>query len=199
MDKGQQTRVAILEHAGRLATELGLEGVTIGRLAEDLDMSKSGLYAHFGSKEELQMQTIERQRNRFIASVVQPVLATPGGEARVRALFEHWMAWRASQPGGCFFAAASFELDDRPGPVRDRLAELQREWLGSIARIAASAVKRGDFRIDLDPELWAHEYYGMMLAYHLAEQLLRDPGAAPRARRAFEALVARSRAVPTAV
>lgn len=196
--KGLSTRRAILAHAGLLATRVGLEGVTIGRLAEDLDLSKSGLFAHFRSKEELQMQTIEHQRERFVESVVKPVIATPGGEPRVRALFDRWMAWRTAQPGGCFFAAASFELDDRPGPVRDRLAELQREWLETIARIAASAVKRGHFREDLDPDLWTYEFYGMMLSYHLAEQLLRDPGATTRVQRTFEHLVARSRAAAAA-
>src|SRR5882724_10218835 len=115
MRKGTATHAAILDRAGLLATEVGLEGLTIGGLALDLDMSKSGLFAHFRSKEELQMQIIERQQERFMESVVRPVLSTPGGEPRVRALFEHWLAWRASQPGGCFFTAASFELDDRPG------------------------------------------------------------------------------------
>lgn len=198
MSKGAATRQSILSQAGRLATQIGLEGVTIGRLAEDLRLSKSGLFAHFRSKEELQMQTIDYQRERFVESVVAPVLATPGGEPRVVALFERWMAWRTEQPGGCFFAAASFELDDRPGPVRDRLAELQREWLETIARIAQSAVNRGAFRADLEPDLWAHEFYGMMLSYHLAEQLLRDPNATDRVRRAFGQLLARSRAMASA-
>jgi AcrR family transcriptional regulator len=198
MAKGAATRQTILSHAGRLATQVGLEGVTIGRLAIELSLSKSGLFAHFRSKEELQLQTIEHQQRRFVETVVAPVLATPGGEPRVMALFERWMAWRVGQPGGCFFAAASFELDDRPGPVRDRLADLQREWLATIARIAASAVKRGAFRSDLEPEMWAHEFYGMMLSYHLAEQLLRDPNATERTRRAFGQLLARSRATAAA-
>lgn len=140
------------------------------------------------------MQTIEHQRERFVESVVTPVITSPGGEGRVRMLFEKWMTWRASQPGGCFFAAASFELDDRPGPVRERLAELQREWLQSIARVCESAVKRGHFRADLDTDTWAFELYGIMLSYHLAEQLLRDPEAGARVRRAFDELVLRSRA-----
>jgi len=195
MRKGPQTRQAILERAGRLATEVGLEGVTIGRLADDLELSKSGLFAHFQSKEELQMQTIEHQRERFVKTVMEPIIRTPGGEQRVTALFERWMAWRNAEPGGCFFAAASFELDDRPGQVRDRLAELQREWLTSIARVCQGAITRGDFRADLDPDLWAHELYGAMLSYHLAQQLLRDPQAESRVRRSFAGLLARSRAV----
>lgn len=198
MSKGLATRRVILSHAGRLATQVGLEGVTIGRLADDLELSKSGLFAHFRSKEELQVQTIDHQRERFIETVVRPIIKAPSGEARVRALFEYWMAWRTSQPGGCFFAAASFEVDDRPGPVRDRLAQAQREWLASIARIADSAVRQGYFLANLDTDLWAYEFYGMMLSYHLAEQLLRDPGAVARVRRAFEQLVARSRATAAA-
>ena len=196
--KGAATRQTILSHAGQLAASVGLEGVTIGRLAIDLHLSKSGLFAHFRSKEELQMQTIEHQRQRFVDMVVSPVLDTPGGEPRVLALFERWMAWRLDQPGGCFFAAASFELDDRPGPVRDRLAVLQRQWIDTITRIAESAVKHGAFRADLDAELWAHEFYGMMLAFHLAEHLLRDPSAMARTRRAFGQLLARSRAAAAA-
>lgn len=196
--KGDTTRQSILSRAGTLAAEIGLEGVTIGRLAVELSLSKSGLFAHFRSKEELQLQTIEYQRQRFVTTVVEPIIRTPGGVERVRALFDYWMAWRTAQTGGCFFAAASFELDDRPGPVRDRLAELQRAWLASITRVAESAVQRGHFRADLDADLWAHEFYGMMLSYHLAEQLLRDPRATARVHRAFEQLVARSRPLASA-
>src|SRR5437868_12322629 len=136
MIRSSQRRSEILAHAGQVATHVGLEGLTIGRLADDLRMSKSGLFAHFRSKEELQLHTVESERTRFIELVVRPVLAEPGGKARVQAVFDRWLAWRASRPGGCFFAAASFELDDRPGPVRDLLARVQREWLDSLARIA---------------------------------------------------------------
>ena len=193
MTRSSQRRSEILAHAGQVATHVGLEGLTIGRLADDLRMSKSGLFAHFRSKEELQLHTVESERTRFIELVVRPVLAEPGGKARVQAVFDRWLAWRASRPGGCFFAAASFELDDRPGPVRDLLARVQREWLDSLARIAGSAVSHGWFRASLDPDTWAWEFYGLMLSYHLAEQLLRDPGALRRVRLAFEELVARSR------
>jgi AcrR family transcriptional regulator len=192
-----ERRSEILAHAGQLATHIGLEGLTIGRLAEDLRMSKSGLFAHFRSKEELQLHTVESERARFIETVVMPALATPGGEPRVRAVFDKWMEWRGSRPGGCFFAAASFELDDRPGPVRDRLVEVQREWLDALGRIAAGAITRGDFRAELDPGRWAWDLYGLMLSYHLAEHLLKDPGALERARRAFDELVARSRPSPS--
>src|SRR5690349_10613587 len=139
--KGERTRDAILDGALRLASELGLEGLSIGRLAEELDLSKSGLFAHFGSKEDLQIRTLERAAARFGEVVVRPALEAPAGEPRVRALFERWLEWprRVRQPGGCIFVAAAAELDDRPGPARDRLVALQREWLGTLAGAARRA------------------------------------------------------------
>lgn len=200
MAKGEQTRQMILQAAGRLASLVGIEGVTIGRLADELRLSKSGLFAHFRSKEELQLQLLEFERARFAETVIEPAFRTPPGEARVRAIFDHWSLWptRSQLPGGCFFVAASFELDDRPGPVRDRLAALQGEWIASLARAAQSAVKRGQFRADLDPALFAHEMYGLMLSGQLAARLLRDPAAADRTRRAFDDLIQRSRAAAVA-
>jgi AcrR family transcriptional regulator len=196
MAKGAATRLNILDHAGRLASQLGLEGLTIGRLAADLALSKSGLFAHFKSKEELQLQLVEYERLRFLATVIEPAFEVPPGEGRVRALMEHWLDWprRSELPGGCFFVAASFELDDRPGPVRDRLADLQAQWFDVLARTAESAVKREQFRDDLDPMTFAHEMYGLMLAGHLAMRLLKDPDAVERTRRVFEQLIERSRA-----
>jgi AcrR family transcriptional regulator len=198
--KGAATRQTILEHAGKVASQLGVEGVTIGRLAVDLALSKSGLFAHFRSKEDLQLQLLEYARLRFVDTVVDPAFRAPPGEARVQAIFDHWLVWaeKSSLPGGCIFVAASFELDDRPGPLRDRLAELQGEWFDSLARAAESAVKRGQFRSDLDTRLFAHEMYGLMLSGHLAERLLRDPDAKERTRRAFAGLMARAQAKPAA-
>lgn len=200
MSKGAATRQTILEHAGRLASQLGVEGVTIGRLAVDLALSKSGLFAHFKSKEELQLQLLEFVRLRFVQTVIEPAFTSPPGEDRVRAIFEHWLVWpeRSSLPGGCFFVAASFELDDRPGPVRDRLAALQAEWFDTLARAAESAIRRGQFHGDLDPRLFAHEMYGLMITGHLATRLLNDPEAKERTRRAFAGLLARARAIPAA-
>lgn len=192
--RGQQTRAAILTHAGLLATRIGLVGVTIGRLANDLEMSKSGLFAHFASKEDLQLRTLDNERDRFIEAVVRPALQKPGGAPRVREVFERWIIWRAARPGGCFFAAASFELDDRPGPVRERLAQTQREWLDALARMAEGAVSRGHFQPGIDAAAWAFELYGIMLSYHIAEQLLRDPEARSRLERAFGDLMERSQA-----
>jgi AcrR family transcriptional regulator len=194
--KGERTREAILDGALRLASELGLEGLSIGRLADDLDLSKSGLFAHFGSKEDLQVRTLERAAERFADVVVRPALASPAGEPRVRALFERWLEWprRVKQPGGCIFVQAAAELDDRPGAARDRLVALQREWLATLAGAARRARDVGHFRRDLDPDQFAFELYAVALATHHHARLLRDPHALKRARAAFERLVEGARA-----
>jgi AcrR family transcriptional regulator len=196
MRKGERTRGAILDTSVRLASELGLEGLTIGRLAEALDLSKSGLFAHFQSKEALQVETLERAADRFRERVVRPGLAAPRGEPRVRELFERWMRWAgtARVPAGCIFVAAAAELDDRPGVARDRLVSLQEEWLATLAGAARRAVEAGHFRRDLDPELFAFELQGIALSYHHQSRLLREPRAGERARAAFDRLLADARA-----
>ncbi len=196
MGKGDQTREAILERALRLASQVGLEGLTIGRLAGDLDLSKSGLFAHFQSKEALQVQTLERAAERFTSAVVRPALEAPRGLRRARALLENWLRWPEAvpQPGGCVFVAAAAELDDRPGPARDLLVRLQRDWLGVLARTFRGAIENGELREGADPDQLAFELYGIMLSCHHASRLLRDEKAAPRARKAFDRLVASARA-----
>ncbi|MEP6767332.1 MAG: TetR/AcrR family transcriptional regulator [Acidobacteriota bacterium] len=196
MGKGENTRDVILDHAMRLASEVGLAGLSIGRLAKDLGMSKSGLFAHFQSKEMLQAQVLVRASQLFIEIVVRPALAAPRGEPRLRALFERWLDWTrtAALPGGCLFVTAAVELDDRPGPVRDRLVALQKEWLGVIARVASTGISEGHFADNLDPDQLAHDLYGVMLGYHHAARLLRDPRAAARARAGFETLLTATRA-----
>ncbi len=196
MRKGEQTRAAILDRAVQLASAVGLEGLTIGRLAGEAALSKSGLFAHFASKEALQVQTLERAAGRFVEVVVKPGLAARRGEPRVRELFERWLRWPAEvpQPGGCIFVAASAELDDRPGPARDRLAQMQRDWLDVLAGAVRVARDEGHFRAGVDPEQFAFEVYGIMLVTHLASRLLRDRQAVPRARRAFERLLESARA-----
>jgi AcrR family transcriptional regulator len=194
--KGEQTREAILEAALTLASQVGLEGLTIGRLAGSLDLSKSGLFAHFRSKEALQVQTLDRAAARFEEVVVRPALRAARGEPRLRALFENWLRWPklVPQPGGCIFVAAAIELDDRPGAARDRLVRLQRDWLDVIAGAVRLSVQEGHFHRQVDPRQFAFELYGIMLVCHHFGRLLRDPGAPDRARDAFEALVARARA-----
>lgn len=195
MGKGELTRQAILERAVGLASAMGLEGLSIGRLADDLALSKSGLFAHFGSKEALQVQVLQRAAERFIEVVVRPALGAPRGEPRLRALFEKWCTWPKAvpQPGGCIFVAAAVELDDRPGPARDLLVQLQKDWLDTLAGAVRIAVAEGHFRRGVDPEQFAFEMYAVMLMGHHATRLLRDPRAGERTRRAFEALVAAAR------
>jgi AcrR family transcriptional regulator len=191
MGKGAVTRQTILDHAAGVASAAGLEGITIGRLADDLHLSKSGLFAHFRSKEALQQGVLEAAAEHFTVVVVRPALAQPRGRARLRTLFERWLAWARDEttPGGCIFVAAAVELDDRPGPVRDHLVALQKSWLDCIARVVRTAIATREFRPRTDPEQMAHDLYGIMLSYHHAARLLQDPEAERRARRAFDALV----------
>ena len=200
--KGEQTREAILTKALGLATRIGFEGLTIGRLADDLGMSKSGLFAHFRSKEALQLEILRMAGARMVETVVKPALVVKRGEPRLRALFDGWLAWEQSPslPGGCPFMAASFELDDRPGPVRDYVVQNLRDWIDTLAGAARIAVQEGHFRADLDCEQFAQDCQGIGLGFVHASRLMRDPQARVRAQRAFDALVlsARSDTAPAA-
>ena len=195
MRKGEETKAAILGHAVQLATRIGLDGLTIGRLATDLGLSKSGLFAHFRSKEALQIQVLDAAAERFIDEVVRPAVREPRGEPRVTALFERWLAWTKSNsgPGGCLFVAAAAELDDRPGAVRERLVALQKGWLEMVGIVFSTGVAAGRFRSDLDPDEFAHDLYAIMLGFHHAARLMKDPRAEARAHGAFERLLATAR------
>ena len=199
MGKGEATRDAILEHAVGLARRVGLEGLTIGRLADDLELSKSGLFAHFKSKEALQIQVLDAAAARFVAMVVRPALEVPHGEGRLRALFERWLTWERELPGGCVFMHAIVELDDHPGPARDALVASQRQWLATIARAVRLAINEGHFRPDLDAEQFAFQAYGLVLGFYHARRLLEDPRADARVRRAFDEMIAGARALGSAV
>jgi AcrR family transcriptional regulator len=191
MSKGEITRQQILDHAVAIASRVGLGGMTIGRLADDLNLSKSGLYAHFQSKEALQLKVLEAGADKFVNTVVRPSLRSPRGEPRLKALFENWLRWpdESSLQGGCLFVQVAAEFDDLAGPVRDKLVQLQKDWFDVIVNAARTAVSEGHFRADTDVELFAFEFYGVMLMFHHAERLLRDPNAEPRARTAFESLL----------
>jgi AcrR family transcriptional regulator len=190
--KGQITRGAVLDEATELAKQVGLGGLTIGTLAAQTELSKSGLFAHFGSKETLQINVIDHAAARFTEQVIRPALGAPRGEPRLRTLFERWLEWGAA-PGGCLFVAAAMELDDQPGPVRDRLVATQRDWMDTLVMIISGAVNEGHFRPDLDARQLAQDVEGVMLAFHLTHRLLADPDALPRARRALDALLAAAR------
>ena len=191
MSKGDSTRSRIVETALRSASVDGLEGITLGRVAADVGMSKSGLFAHFESKEALQIDVISSAADKFTQVVVVPALAAPRGEPRLRALFERWLEWgrHESLPGGCVFMHAAAELDDRPGPARDMLVTQQRRWLETLAKAVRLAIELGHFRSDVDPELVAFQLYGTVLSYYHAARLFEDPAARSRAIAAFESIL----------
>ena len=191
MGKGDETRAAILDEAAELASLVGLGGLTIGTLAAATKLSKSGLYAHFASKEALQVQVLEHARGRFTDVVMRPTLAAPRGEPRLREFFDQWLRWQTEAfDGGCIFVVAATEFDDQEGPVRDELLRAERDKLESVTLIVGTAVSEGHFRPDVDAEQVAYELEGILLAHQHARRLMRDVGAEARARRAFERLVA---------
>jgi AcrR family transcriptional regulator len=196
VSKGEETRQAILNRAFELATIHGVAGLSIGRLAEQTGLSKSGLFAHFGSKEALEVAVVEEGSRQFVQAVMVPALRKPRGEPRLRALFENWVTW-GQRPGGCFFVAVSSELDDRPGPQRDALVRALKDWIDEIAKAARIAVSEGHFRDDLDADQFAFELYSIMLGAHLFVRFLREPKASARTTQAFERLVAAARRPPT--
>ena len=191
--KGVRTRQEILGQAVAVASEFGLEGLTIGSLAERLGMSKSGLFAHFGSKEDLQLATLANARERFERTVFSPALAAPRGLPRIRELFRRWLAWADDPhtPGGCVVIGATMEYDDRPGPVRDALLAAQQDLRHALARAVEIAVAEDHLRADTDPKQLAFELFSIVLAAHHDRRLLHDPDCARHAETAFEALIAR--------
>ena len=197
MSKGEATRAAILEAATGLSVRVGLHGLSIGALASALGMSKSGVFAHFKSKEALQVAVLDDAADRFVQEVVRPALRAPRGEPRLRALFEAWVGWfdaRHARGDGCPFTVASFELDAQEGPPRDRLLAQQRDLLELIAGIARVGVVEGQLRADLDTEQLAFEMHAIVLEYHHAVRLMGEVRAPVRARTAFERLLADARA-----
>ena len=194
--KGEETRSAVLGSALSLATQVGLEGVTIGKLAEHVGMSKSGLFAHFASKENLQLAILDEAVERFVALVVAPALKKARGEPRVRALIDNWLAWSKQDfmPGGCIFVVAGVELDDRPGPARDRFVASQKDWLATLAGAARIAIEERHFKKDLDAEQLAHEVYSMAYGYHFLRRIGDPARAERRVRAAFERILNDARA-----
>jgi AcrR family transcriptional regulator len=193
--KGEATRARILERALALAARVGLEGISIGELAQELGLSKSGLFAHFGSKEQLQLDVLDLAAEMFRSAVFEPAQRAQRGEAKVIRIFENLLAWvnDRGHPGGCIFLAGAFEWDDVPGPVRQRVVDWFEKFDAAIARAAQRACDGGEFRDDLDAELFGSELHGIILKYHLELRLLRNKKAAALARRAFERLLADAR------
>src|SRR5215510_14408030 len=193
--KGVRTRDSILRVAVNIASVEGLEGLTIGRLADKLKMSKSGLFAHFGSREELQLATVDMAREIFVESVIRPAFAAPEGAPRLWALCDSWVRYVEHPvfPGGCFFTAASFEFDGRPGPVRDRIAVVLKEWLATLTRAVERAKEVGHLKSDLDAPQFAFEIKSLATGAHSDYPLL-DKHAM---RKAHSIILDRIRAVAT--
>ena len=191
--KGEQTRTAILDEALKVASRLGLEGLTIGSIAEATGMSKSGLFAHSGSREDMQLAVLEHAAQRYGEVVLMPVLKIERGLPRLRAMFERWLDWTIASglPGGCIMISAANEYDDRPGQIRDAVIANQRRGAGLCEKAVRLAVEEGHLQPATDPEQIAFEMLGIVLAGHNHRRLLGDKEARSRALTAFEQLVAR--------
>jgi AcrR family transcriptional regulator len=194
--KGEETRAQILEAAIQQASEAGLESLTIGTLATRAGLSKSGLFAHFGSRVELQIAVLDEAARRFTEAVFMPALQVPRGLRRLQSLFENWISWpeHAKLRGSCPIQAAAAEFDDLPGPMRDAVAERQRALGRELSRAVKMAVESGELRQDTDPRQFVFEMFGLVLACYQTQRLLGDEGAAKRALAGFDRLVEAHRA-----
>jgi len=197
MQKGQQTKAAIVDAALGLATQIGLEGLSIGALAEVTQMSKSGVFAHFGSREELQISVIREYHRRFEEEVFFPAMRDMRGLPRLRSLFANWMKRTSVEiDSGCIYISGAVEFDDRPGPVRDALASSVMTWHGAMKRAIEGAKAEGHIVPDVDDEQMLFEIHGLILALHYEARFLKDEGAFVRANRGFENILRRYAAVP---
>jgi AcrR family transcriptional regulator len=189
--KGERTRAAILDEALRLVSKAGLDGLTIGTLADATGMSKSGLFAHFGSREDLLLAVLDHGQQEFVEVVLKPALEKPRGVPRLKAMFVNWLDWTESAdlPGGCPMIGGASEYDDKPGPVRDMLASGQRAWIDTLKRAARQAVEEGQLPASTDPEQLAFEMFGIALVVHHHRRLLGYSKARARALAALERLI----------
>jgi AcrR family transcriptional regulator len=194
--KGEQTRRAIIAHALGIVSDVGYEGLSIGVLAQEAKLSKSGLFAHFKSKEALQLGVVQEVVGLFTQRVIQPALASARGEPRLRVLFEKKLEWIRGEADarGCLLQKASLEYHNRVGhPVRERIVHALQDWRDLVTRCAQTAIDEGHFRDDLDPQQFGYEFDGITMMYQQAQGLLRERGAGDRAQTAFESLLDRSR------
>lgn len=190
--KGQQTKAAIVDAALGLATQYGLEGLSIGALAELMHMSKSGVFAHFGSREELQISVVREYHARFEQEIFFPAMAAERGLPRLRSLFDHWMKRTSVElDSGCIYISGAVEFDDRSGPVRDALASSVSTWQQALQRAIGIAVEEGHLAADTDAFQVAFEIHGLILALHYEARFLRTPGCLERAWRGFDAILER--------
>ena len=185
--KGRQTRATILDAALALASHMGLEGLSIGALAEVTQMSKSGVFAHFGSREELQISVVREYHEKFDEEVFRPALKLPRGLPRLRAMFDRWVKRVSVEiDSGCIYISGAVEFDDRPGPVRDALVAMVQTWQRALERAIRIAIDEGHLSADTDAQQVLFEIHGLILALHHDARFLRHPGAVERARTAFE-------------
>jgi len=191
MSKGDETREKILNTAVSLASVYGLQDLSIGRLANESQLSKSGLFAHFNSKENLQTQIIKRVTDLYVEHVLSPAIAYPRGIPRIRAIFRNWKDWVAGEilPGGCLTLASAVEFDDRPGVVQKEVVNMMSSLLQMLERSAQIAVSEGHFRKDADTTQFAFEMNSIVCGYHMSSRLLKDPDAGKRSDEAFERLL----------
>ena len=192
LQKGQQTKAAIVDAALGLATQIGLEGLSIGALAEVMQMSKSGVFAHFGSREELQISVVREYHARFEEEVFYPAINAPRGLPRLRMLFDNWMKRTSVEiDSGCIYISGAVEFDDRPGPVRDALVDTVRTWHSAMKRAIAQAKHEGHLNADVDEDQTLFEIHGLILALHYEARFLRTPESIARAHRGFDHILAR--------
>jgi AcrR family transcriptional regulator len=190
--KGQQTKAAIVDAALGLATQIGLEGLSIGALAEVTQMSKSGVFAHFGSREELQISVVREYHARFEDEVFYPALQAERGLPRVRALFDNWMKRTSVEiDSGCIYISGAVEFDDRPGPVRDAIASSVKTWLAAVHRSVTNAQEAGHLNADASAQQILFEIHGLILALHYEARFLKTPGSIDRAWQGFENILQR--------
>ncbi len=191
MKRGDETRRLILDTGLELASVIGLESVSIGGLAHKTNLSKSGLFAHFNSKENLQIEILKHAEEEFTRSVLIPALKKPAGILRIKLVIDNWIRWGDQLTGGCIFVTAGIGFSDRPGKVRDFLIQQQNEWISSLKRLAVSAVKSGDFKPDIDTDQFAFELYALLLGFHFYHKLLGDPRTRSRQKKALDRLLTR--------
>ncbi len=185
--KGEKTRQEILKTSVDIASAEGLEGLTIGRLATDLGLSKSGLFAHFGSKEDLQIATVQTAAEIFVAEIVEPTEDDENGLVKLYAMLEAWISYieRSVFRGGCFFFAVSAEMDDRPGKVRDFIAELTKSWVVKLESEAKLAIRLGELETDCDVELLIFQLHGFVQESNWFYRLHNDEKAFVRGRKSI--------------
>ena len=190
MRKGELTRAAILEVALNLASRDGLEGLTIGLLADRMNMSKSGVFAHFGSREDLQSEVLKLYHANFEREVFFPSIKEARGLPRLQAMYARWIKRVTVEiASGCIYISGAVEYDDRPGPIREELASMVRAWQEALLRCVEQTIAIGDFKADTDPHQVVFEMYGLILALHHDVRFLRMPGSVNRAQTGFDRLI----------